>query len=1163
LSFENLTDQDLSTEVELVSPTLTGFDLGTATISGTGSPKISCDSGTNWGAECEVSENGILKIKLTTAENYNEEFSGTINVGGVETGWSVGTKLGISGTFNNDNTYYVSTTTLTNGKALIAYKETYINFKTIDSNANLSDETDFSAGDASGISVTQLPKEEALVAYKESSSSIKMFKINKDITRTWGPETLDNINYQYGIGAVSTTFPNGNVLVAYSVGNDDKFRILHNDNTLSEIYSLNNGGTQNHSVTTLSNGNALIAYQKDGSTPQNGAFILVSNTGAKLTSEKLFTEENEESFHVSVSPFPNGDALIAYRTDNDKGKYAIVSSGGTVIRRDEFNTNISSVKVDNKIVQHISTTTLQDGNILIAFADSEGGKFQIRDNDGNEILPNQIFNNGPTHYISATTFNNGDVLIAYTDSSNKGDYFIYKPSIDPTPDPFELPPVTDAEPNSTVTITGSITGTPTPLSGIQTGIATITTNNPEADAQISCNNGQDYSYFCQASSGSQIVIQVTTPEQYNTTYTGTVTIGTTEAEWSVSTTIGKQVTFPEEVIGSHYSLSMTTFSNGNTLIAYTDTLNTYSDISDDTSKFFIIDSTGSIVTPVSDTLNTDWTVNSTTLLSNDNVLITSRDKFMIVSNTGSIVQEKTEISSIGKTHWSSAQGLNNKTLVAYREFGTDLGKFIMIDNNLNEITSPITFSSNSTYFSKVTTFSNGNSLIIYQDVDDSARGKIAIISNTGAILTSGGVFNSVASSIVSNLTILSATSFLDNKALITYISHEDNISKFRIVSSTGVLTEPVALNTTLDTSRYVTTATLHDGNILIAYSAAGYKGKFIIVDSSGNIIQSEKDILSNDAVAPLSSTTLPNGDVIISYLYNDFEGGPATNRFIIIPGSVVQTPDPTPDDFELPPVTNAEPNTEVIITSSAVGTTNPIELSNFDSAIATITSDNQNADAQISCDGGTSYGYFCQATPNNQIKVRLNASNFGEVYSGTVRIGEFSTGWSVTVLSPVTIISGEPYNMPECEQTEWTDYCSGPGTFARTYDGDTATGWYPAEFDANGEYTLERKTNGQSKISYIIYGDNKSVHNNGICAIKIFVSPDSGVTWQEIFNGATPSSGTTRGEFNELITLQEFNKIRITAGRNTGLLEGYEPKLISEGGQECGWMSFGEIKVEN
>jgi len=93
-NFTDVTGAEVGTLITSDSVTLTGFEIGTATVSGDGSPEVSCDGGT-WGSTCTVYDS--VQVRLTSSASYETANTATVTVGTTSDAWSVTTGVAYAG----------------------------------------------------------------------------------------------------------------------------------------------------------------------------------------------------------------------------------------------------------------------------------------------------------------------------------------------------------------------------------------------------------------------------------------------------------------------------------------------------------------------------------------------------------------------------------------------------------------------------------------------------------------------------------------------------------------------------------------------------------------------------------------------------------------------------------------------------------------------------------------------------------------------------------------------------------------------------------------------------------------------------------------------------------------------------------------------------------
>ncbi|MBA7715667.1 hypothetical protein ES703_124721 [subsurface metagenome] len=215
------------------------------------------------------------------------------------------------------------------------------------------------------------------------------------------------------------------------------------------------------SAAVLNNGNIVIAYSATWSEETFDEFLGAGrvdiidlakyddvNSGA-LTFEPVFfaadvPEDEIDVFksdesdycntkYYSATALDNGNALVAYRYEGIIPRYDYGTEGkGKVVIINSINSRpgiVSGPKVFNAGgTRHISTTKLNNGNVLIAY-NSGGGKVAVVNQSGDVVVSPKVFNSGGTSYVSCTKMNSGNVLIAYYCSGGK--YVVVNPSGDP------------------------------------------------------------------------------------------------------------------------------------------------------------------------------------------------------------------------------------------------------------------------------------------------------------------------------------------------------------------------------------------------------------------------------------------------------------------------------------------------------------------------------------------------------------------------------------------------------------------------------------------------------------------------------------------------------------------------------------------------------------
>ncbi|HPD74286.1 MAG TPA: hypothetical protein PLX95_03320, partial [bacterium] len=776
-------------------------------------------------------------------------------------------------TFNAGDTSGTSGNVLTahfpNGNVLIAYRDvgdsSYGKFVIYDSAGNVvKAETTFKADSISWPSTTILQNGNILITYGTNFPTVEHFVIYDSA----GNEVVSETTYNEG-GAMSpsaTTLTNGNVLIAYRDTGDSsygKFVIYDSAGNVVKAETTFSATDTIASVATLTNGNVLIAYGANS----NGYFIILDSMGKEIVSETIF---NTGSVYTpSLKTFNNGNILIAYRDGGSSsyGKFVIYDSSGNLVKPETtFNSGTTTA---------LSTTNLTNGNILIAYQDwsASAGNFVIYDSVGNLVKPETTFHASSIgNYLSVTTLTNGNVLIAYIDSgdSNYGKFVIWGSSG-----------------ASFANLVGI--GTTNPLykldvfSSTSDPVARFSSSDDLAQILLSDNdttgylNVKDSIYSIGLTSGlsannlninssGNIGIGTTAPSQEldvvgdielnNYLYFGN---GSTEyLRWdgsdfilsddflplsSASLNLGSDAYRWGDLYldGATLHIGSSTASEG--LISYAsnilgfETSSTAVDIAFFTDDLYIDKSLGylGIGTTAPDyeldvlgTIQAYNFINSAGMPVNDILLEQEVRNLSITAITGSLGLDMTSsfVEKTAGTTFNSGSSIspsvttltNGNVLIAYQDAGSaNYGNFVIYDSLGNLVVSETTFNAGTTYTPSATTLTNGNILIVYQD-STSSQGNFVIYDSVGNLIKSETTFNA------------------------------------------GTTYTPSA-------------TTLTNGNVLIAYRGPSsfYPGYIVIYDSSGNPVQSTTPFDAIDVDTP-SATTLTNGNVLIAYVDRNDNG---------------------------------------------------------------------------------------------------------------------------------------------------------------------------------------------------------------------------------------------------------------------------------------------------
>ena len=727
--------------------------------------------------------------------------------------------------FNDGYTDFTSTTTLSNGNVLIAYRDhsnnDYGTFVIYDQDGNLvKNETIFNNGVAQYISTTTLSNDNVLIAYRDiGNSNYGTFVIYDQDGNLVKNETVFNSEVTSEIS--TTTLSNSNVLIAYrdeSNSNYGTFIIYDQDGNLVKNKTVfNSEDTRYISTTTLSNNNVLIAYYDGGNNGGYGTFVIYDQNGNLVKDKTVFNSANTQ--YISTVTLSNGNVLIAYQDvgNSDYGTFVIYDKDGNLVKDETvFNSGAT---------YYISAITLLNGNVLIAYADSNG-TFVIYDQDGNLVKNETVFNSGDTYYISTTTLSNGNVLIAYDDNGDN-DYGTFT--------------ITDI--CYTVTLSSDDYQKLYQLPNLL-----LTDNRNGRYKELSLQyadrvNGNKFTY--------KTVYDLDDSKTYDLYFNGeffeAVNIEKAE-DTSDDVVYGQSGVFNNNGLNE---LSTTVLNNDNVFVAYSDSSNFGS--------FAIIDKNGNILKN-STYFNSGTTMYiSTTTLQNGNVLIAFRDgsnndygTFMIYNQDGELVKDKTIFNSSNTTCIETVTLSNGNVMIIFADNGNSAYGTFMIYNQDGEIVVDKTvFHSENVCSTAATVLTNNNVLIAFQGGDHN-YGYYTIVDQDGTIVKSSAAFENSTS-----VYHISVATLQVGRAVIAYANHSET-GKFIILDNNGntIKSETSFGNNTpgdVSVSSYSNSETS-----IYFVETISNEAYYVIIDKDGNFIKNEtlwsaersyyieNNILSND-----------------------------------------------------------------------------------------------------------------------------------------------------------------------------------------------------------------------------------------------------------------------------------------------------------------------------
>jgi len=293
---------------------------------------------------------------------------------------------GAENVFNSAGTYYISTSQLTTGKALIAYDDsgnsdygTAIVASVSGTTITYGAENVFESAITSSIAAAQLTTDKAIIAYKDEGNS------------------------NYGTAVVASV--SGTTITYPSAAN------VFESATTSSI-----------AVAQLTTDKAIIAYKDEGNS-NYGTAVVASVSGTTITYPSAVNVfESASTTDISVAQLATDKALISYSDvgNSDYGTARVASVSGTTI------TYPSAANVfESATTSYIGAFQLTTDKVLIGYKDEGNGNYGtavVASVSGTTITyPSAvaIFTSGAkTNYTSTVQIDTNKVLIAYQDGGN-------------------------------------------------------------------------------------------------------------------------------------------------------------------------------------------------------------------------------------------------------------------------------------------------------------------------------------------------------------------------------------------------------------------------------------------------------------------------------------------------------------------------------------------------------------------------------------------------------------------------------------------------------------------------------------------------------------------------------------------------------------------------
>ncbi|MFC1645033.1 tail fiber domain-containing protein [Patescibacteria group bacterium] len=751
------------------------------------------------------------------------------------------------------------------------------------------------------ISTTALENGNILIAYEDDgNSSYGTFVIyDSDGSQIVAPTVFESAATE----EISvTTLTNGNVLIAYQdVGNSWYGTFAIYDSAGNQVKAptvFESADTYFTSATTLTNGNVLIAYM-DGGNSNYGTFVIYDSAGNQVKAPTVF--ESADTYFTSATTLTNGNVLIAYRDtgNSNYGTFVIYDSDGSQVKAP---TVFESASVDS-----ISATTLSNGNTLVAYRDqgnSNYGTFVIYDSEGNQVVASTVFESADSPSISATTLANGNALIAYMDggNSNYGTFVIYDSDGNQVKAPTVFASAGTFYSSAITLMNGSISiayqnadnsnyGTFVIYEGegaYFSGKVGIGTTSPSAFLNIKAGTATASAAPLKFTSGTNM----TTPEEGAVEFDGTNLYFTdsTPTRQTIATTSSTQTftnkTWNGSIIGVTYggTGTSTQFTTGSLVFAGASGV-----YSQDNSNLFWDDTNDYLgignAAPAAK-LDIDYNETATAAGSYYGIRSDTDSSGVFTTGTANVYGVYGDanagystggtVNSYGGYFVAAGENTGDATANAY---GLYVNGATGADNNYSAVfmngnvgigtATPTTLLDISGTIKATSYLTSGgdpvNDILLPQDIRNysinSLKGSVGLDMTDDMVeKVAATVFESAATSYVSTTTLA------NGNVLIAYRDEgNSNYGTFTIYDSAGSQIVAPTVFESASTS-HVSTTTLTNGNVLIAYQDVGNSsyGTFVIYDSAGNQVIAPT-VFESATTIYVSATTLTNGNTLIAY----------------------------------------------------------------------------------------------------------------------------------------------------------------------------------------------------------------------------------------------------------------------------------------------------------
>ena len=622
-----------------------------------------------------------------------------------------------------------------------------------------------------------------------------------------------------------TILQNSNVFIAYSHETENKYAFVIYDQegnlVKSEtIFYENAGDVNNTYITTLRNGNVMIAFQ-DYNNNASGTFVIYDQEGNLVKDKTTFN--GGATYYVSFANLPNGNVFIAYQdgASSDYGRFVIYDQDGNLVKGEtEFNAGRTT---------YISVSAFHNGNVLIAFRDTNNsgyGTFVICDQDGNTVKGETVFVNADVGFCSAVTLENGNIFIARQNTATGRGV------------------ATIVNPLGTIIFSVAFSG-----------------NQPRYIRAMGLPNSEVaiayYGYTTGAFKGKIAYIKY--PKAYDRNYIiDGLSVPQKGEKINLWNDLKESITKKFIETGYSSGVAVTQLNNNNIFFVYQDPSNNWY------GTFVIMDANGNVIKEPT-VFNANHSMGfAVAKLDNGNVVIAyannlsndGKGRFVIYDQDGNLVKGSIQYSSYPVSFPSVVPLRNGNIFFAFINASSTHGMYSIYSQDGTRIKSETEYMSTANNGQDAVLLKNGNVAITYIDGGASYNGKVVIYDQDGNLVKSSGATTFFAG----KAQFVSAAVLEDGNLWVAYnnFTHSTYTGDFAIMDDYGnVIVQASFKNSS---APYASISPLKNGGAIIGYQ----HGAFVIMNNRGVVIKSVGNQASGSNAA-VKTLGLEDGGAIIFY----------------------------------------------------------------------------------------------------------------------------------------------------------------------------------------------------------------------------------------------------------------------------------------------------------